>query len=154
MVEVQIIQQEPVIPFLHSDILLSDRDLRILSNDGYHFLLSKCVFAASCPGFANKIVRDLDQDDVSAITTELSKEDLGRVVKFFVSGVLPDLNQLQDGTLLDTFKLFGIDLTMLELIKEEETPEVCKMLHCRFKYRSYCCTLIYLLGPFKHLSWT
>ena len=106
------------IPFLEPGILRDFCDLRILSNDGHHFLLNKCVFVASCKGFTDQILGQ-DGNDLLAISTDLSKEDLGLVVNFCVSGRVPSLNLLREGNVLSAFQQFGIDLTGLELVKED-----------------------------------
>lgn len=111
---------EGTLAYLRPEVLGVFPDLRLLSNDGHHFNLNKCVLAANT-GFLGGILSsgEADPDPVANITTDLSKEELGMVANFCVSGILPGLDD--KSSVSRAFKQFGINLEDLDLVKEEVT---------------------------------
>lgn len=106
--------------FLYTDpLVLSDSshhtNVFLISNDGFHYRLRKCVFAVSLP--LNSGLRQLlpDDDEDVMISTELSKDQLGQVVNFFTSGYLAVSDVTEE--LGDAFKIFGINLFSVKLEK-------------------------------------
>ena len=124
--EVKLVLKESF-PFLEPEILRDFCNLRILSNDGHHFYLNKCVFAANCKPFAT-LVRETED---LAITTDLSKEELGRVINFCVSGTIPGYRDLEDANILETFQQFGIHLKDLKIGVEAIYNEVSEVKNGR-----------------------
>ena len=114
--------------YLQPGKLSSLCDTRLYSNDGHYFEVNKYVFAAVSM-LGRKLLPFLE-DDVCAITTDLSVNQLKVVAQFLVSGTVPLWNTQ---SIADVFQHLEIEVPLTSLLQDhlcsEETisiPQMCR----------------------------
>ena len=107
--------------FADPEVLWSDPDMVIFSNDGFYFEINRAVFA-TISNFTKLLDNAAITEESMAITTDLTKEELSVIMRFVTAGILP-LNL--DMARITSFAHLGIDLYNLKLTKvpEESVPE-------------------------------
>lgn len=91
--------------YLNPETLSSEADLQLISNDGHYIEINQAVLAAVSQFFATNFLRN--QEEISAIITDLSKHELEMVLQFILSGTL---SKTPDSKMIGDFAHLGIDL--------------------------------------------
>lgn len=104
--------------YLSSNILSSCADVYLVSNDGFYFQINAGVLA-SVSSLPTEIFQK--SEEFLILTTEVGKQNLAKILRFCVSGVLENPHDLTDQDVLKSFLSFGIQLQGLNW--SQEVPE-------------------------------
>lgn len=100
------------LPYVRREVLRHFGDVKLLSNDGHHFHVNKSVMIANCKSLRIPILERDSYGEEVFVSTDLSKEDLGQVVNFFVTGLLP-----AEAVKVQAFLFFGVEIKKMKFGK-------------------------------------